>query len=58
MFMDLYTAIKNRRSHRLYKPDPVPREVLERVIEAAFMGSLRYQSATLGYYGPHRPPPG
>jgi nitroreductase len=34
--MDLYAAIKNRRSHRLYKPDPVPREVLERVFEAAF----------------------
>jgi nitroreductase len=33
--MDLYAAIKNRRSHRLYKPDPVPREVLERVFEAA-----------------------
>ncbi len=33
--MDLYTAIKNRRSHRFYKPDPVPREVLERVFEAA-----------------------
>ena len=33
--MDLFTAIKNRRSHRLYKPDPVPREVLERVFEAA-----------------------
>jgi nitroreductase len=33
--MDLYDAIKNRRSHRLYKPDPVPREVLERVCEAA-----------------------
>ena len=33
--MDVYDAIKNRRSHRLYKPDPVPREVLERVFEAA-----------------------
>lgn len=33
--MDLYSAIKNRRSHRLYKPDPVPRDVLERVCEAA-----------------------
>ena len=33
--MDLYTAIKNRRSHRIYTSDPVPREVLERVCEAA-----------------------
>lgn len=33
--MDLYTIIKNRRSHRLYKPDPVPKEVLERLVEAA-----------------------
>ncbi len=33
--MELYTAIKNRRSHRLFNPDPVPKAVLERVIEAA-----------------------
>jgi nitroreductase len=33
--MDVYAAIKNRRSHRLYKPDPVPRQILARVCEAA-----------------------
>ena len=33
--MDIYAAIHHRRSHRLYKPDLPPREVLERVIEAA-----------------------
>ncbi|MEJ5330241.1 MAG: nitroreductase family protein [Desulfobaccales bacterium] len=33
--MDLYEAIMNRRSHRFYKPDMPPREVLERVIQAA-----------------------
>ncbi len=33
--MDLYEAIMNRRSHRMYKPDLPPREVLERVINAA-----------------------
>ncbi|HAY22852.1 nitroreductase family protein [Desulfobacca acetoxidans] len=33
--MDVYETIKNRRSHRMYKPDPVPREVLQRVVEAA-----------------------
>lgn len=33
--MDLYEAIHHRRSHRLYKPDLPPREVLERVINAA-----------------------
>ncbi len=33
--MDLYDAIRHRRSHRLYKPDLPPREVLERIIEAA-----------------------
>jgi len=33
--MDIYAAIHHRRSHRLYKPDPPPRQVLERVIEAA-----------------------
>jgi nitroreductase len=32
--MDLYEAIMNRRSHRLYKPDMPPREALERVINA------------------------
>jgi nitroreductase len=32
--MDIYEAIYNRRSHRLYKPDLPPREVLERVIKA------------------------
>jgi nitroreductase len=33
--MDLYEAIHQRRSHRRYQPDLPPREVLERVIEAA-----------------------
>lgn len=33
--MDVFEAIQNRRSHRFYKPDPVPREVLERVVAAA-----------------------
>lgn len=33
--MDLYEAIHQRRSHRMYKPDLPPREVLARVIEAA-----------------------
>ena len=33
--MDIYEAIRHRRSHRLYRPDLLPREVLERVIEAA-----------------------
>jgi len=32
--MDIYEAIKNRRSHRLYKPEMPPREALERVVEA------------------------
>ncbi len=33
--MEIYDAIHHRRSHRQYKPDLPPREVLERVIEAA-----------------------
>jgi nitroreductase len=33
--MDIYEAIYNRRSHRFYKPDLPPREVLEKVIDAA-----------------------
>jgi nitroreductase len=33
--MDIIDAINNRRSIRGYKPDPVPREVLEKILEAA-----------------------
>ncbi|MFA4902967.1 MAG: nitroreductase family protein [Desulfobaccales bacterium] len=33
--MDIYEAIHNRRSHRLYKPEAPPREVLEKIIAAA-----------------------
>lgn len=32
--MNIYEAIHQRRSHRLYKPEMPPREALERVIEA------------------------
>ncbi len=32
--MDIYEAIRNRRSHRLYKADMPPREALARVVEA------------------------
>lgn len=33
--MELYEAIRNRRSIRKFKPDAVPAEVLERLLEAA-----------------------
>ncbi len=33
--MELYEAIRGRRSIRRYKPDPVPQEVLDRLLEAA-----------------------
>jgi nitroreductase len=33
--MDLYRAIRERRSCRVFRPDPVPREALERIVEAA-----------------------
>jgi nitroreductase len=33
--MDLYEAIRRRRSHRLYRPEMPSREALERVIEVA-----------------------
>jgi nitroreductase len=33
--MDIFEAIHQRRSHRLYKPEMPPREVLEKVVEAA-----------------------
>jgi len=33
--MDLWEAIRTRRSIRAYKPDPVPRALAEKVLEAA-----------------------
>lgn len=33
--MDIYELIRKRRSIRKYKPHPVPRDVIERVLEAA-----------------------
>ena len=32
--MDVYEAIRTRTSVRAYKPDPVPQEVIERLLEA------------------------
>jgi nitroreductase len=33
--MDLYEVVRTRRSVRKYRPDPVPQEVLDRVLDAA-----------------------
>ncbi|MEM3466786.1 MAG: nitroreductase family protein, partial [Candidatus Jordarchaeales archaeon] len=33
--MDFYEVVRTRRSIRSYKPDPVPDEVLKRVLDAA-----------------------
>ncbi len=33
--MEFYDVIKGRRSCRVFKPDPVPRDALERIVEAA-----------------------
>ena len=33
--MDLYEAIKNRKSIRAYKPDPVPRHLIESILDIA-----------------------
>jgi nitroreductase len=35
--MDIFATIRNRRSVREYKPDPVPREDIEMVLDAARM---------------------
>ena len=32
--MDFFTAVERRRSVRKFKPDPVPRDVLERIVAA------------------------
>ena len=34
--MDVYECIRTRRTVREFKPDPVPDELLERLVEAAF----------------------
>lgn len=31
--MELLDAIKNRRSRRCYKPDPIPKEILEKILD-------------------------
>jgi len=33
--MDFYKVVRTRRSIRSYKPDPIPNDVLRRVLEAA-----------------------
>ena len=33
--VDLHEAITERRSIRRFKPDPVPKEILERILEMA-----------------------
>ena len=33
--MDIHDAIRTRRSVRAYRPDPIPEEVLTRVLDAA-----------------------
>lgn len=33
--MEFYDVIKSRRSCRVFKPDPIPRDALERIVEAA-----------------------
>jgi nitroreductase len=33
--MDIIQALKQRKSYRAYKPDPVPREILQQILDAA-----------------------
>ena len=33
--MDIDTAIRTRRTHKAYRPEPVPRETLEELLELA-----------------------
>ena len=46
--MDLMEAIKGRRSIRKYKPDPIPEEALQKIMEAVQMVSLLGQYSMLG----------
>ena len=34
-FVEFYDVIKSRRSCRIFTPDPVPRDALERIVESA-----------------------
>ena len=51
--MEIREAIKNRRSIRKYKPDPVPRNILEEIIETSrwagsFINSQPWEFVVLG----------
>ncbi len=35
--MELWQAITERKSIRVFKPDPVPRELIEKVLEAGML---------------------
>ena len=47
---DLYEAIYTTRSMRRLKPDPVPPELIVKVIEAATMGPPRERSGLRARY--------
>jgi len=42
--IDIYETIKNRRSVRAYKPEPVPEEKLNRILEAVRMAPSAHNS--------------
>lgn len=44
---DIIQAMKDRRSCRAYKPDPVPQELLEQILEAG-----TYAATGMGYQSP------
>ena len=41
--MDVFEAIHNRRSHKKVKPDAVPREMIEKMLEAAAQAPNHYK---------------
>ncbi|HEX5840034.1 MAG TPA: nitroreductase [Anaerolineales bacterium] len=41
--MDVFEAIHNRRSHKKVKPDAVPRELIEKMLEAAAQAPNHYR---------------
>ncbi len=48
--MDFFEAVKRRRSIRKYLPDPVPKEVMEKALEATLLAPNSSNMQTWGFY--------
>lgn len=49
--MELMEAIKGRRSVRKFKPDPIPKEDIEEIIQAGLLRSFGAELAAVVFCG-------